>query len=70
MGYVIHDNEEFEEEKRSGILCLEAYSDEDWEKYGDNIALENTMKPKGMCYFDCRYDFRWKSCSTRAYERL
>lgn len=42
VGYVIHDNEDFEEEKRSGILCLEAYSDEDWEKYGDNIALENT----------------------------
>lgn len=42
VGYVIHKNEDFEEEKRSGILCLEAYSDEDWEKYGDNIALENT----------------------------
>lgn len=25
---------------QSGILCLEAYTDEDWEKYGDNIALE------------------------------
>lgn len=28
------------EEQRSGILCLEAYTDEDWEKYGDNIATE------------------------------
>ncbi len=42
VGYVLHDNEDFEEEKRSGILCLEAYSDGDWEKYGDNIAHENT----------------------------
>ena len=42
VGYVIHKNEDFEEEKRSGILCLEAYTNEDWEKYGDNIALEST----------------------------
>ena len=42
VGYVLHGNEDFEEEKRSGILCLEAYTDEDWEKYGDNIALEST----------------------------
>lgn len=41
IGYVIHKNEDFEEEKRSGILCLEAYTDEDWEEYGDNIALES-----------------------------
>lgn len=27
-------------EKRSGILCLDAYTDEDWEKYGDHIACE------------------------------
>lgn len=42
VGYVTHKNANFEEEKRSGILCVEAYSDEDWEKYGDNIALEST----------------------------
>ena len=41
IGYVNHDNESFDEEKRMGIFCLEAYSDEDWEKYGDNIALAN-----------------------------
>ena len=41
IGYVLHDNEDFEEEKRNGILNLCAYSDEDWEKYGDNIALED-----------------------------
>jgi len=40
IGYVLHDREDFDEEKKSGILKLEAYSDEDWEKYGDNIALE------------------------------
>lgn len=26
--------------EESGILCLEAYTDEDWEKYGDNVATE------------------------------
>lgn len=40
LGFVLHDREDFAEEKKSGILKLEAYSDEDWEKYGDNIALE------------------------------
>ncbi|MCM1219426.1 MAG: hypothetical protein NC548_33520 [Lachnospiraceae bacterium] len=40
IGYVRHEKEDFEEEKKSGILKLEAYTDEDWEKYGDNIALE------------------------------
>lgn len=41
VGYVLHENEDFEEEKKNGILNLEFYSDEDWLKYGDNIALEN-----------------------------
>ena len=39
---IVISAEDVEKEKRSGILCLEAYSDKDWEKYGDNIALENT----------------------------
>lgn len=33
-------NYNYEEENQSGILCLETYTDEDWEKYGDNIATE------------------------------
>ena len=40
IGYVNHDKESFDAEKRSGILHTAAYSDDDWEKYGDNIALE------------------------------
>lgn len=39
IGYVLHDMENFDEEKQNGILNLEKYSDDDWEKYGDNIAL-------------------------------
>ena len=39
IGYVLHNNENFDEEKQNGILNLEIYSDEDWKKYGDNIAL-------------------------------
>lgn len=38
IGYVIHANEDFREEKEKGILDLEAYSDRDWDMYGDNIA--------------------------------
>ena len=40
IGYVDHREEDSKQEKASGILCLEAYTDEDWAKYGDNIALE------------------------------
>lgn len=45
IGYVLHENENFEEEKKNGILNTNFYSDEDWEKYGDNIALENVDSP-------------------------
>ena len=38
IGYVTHDNEDWEQEKRSGILYIDSYTDEDWEQYGDNIA--------------------------------
>lgn len=32
--------------RQSGILCLEAYTDGDWEKYGDNIATEKYGSPE------------------------
>ncbi|RGZ00439.1 XRE family transcriptional regulator [Clostridium sp. AM58-1XD] len=38
LGLLKRENENFDLEKKSGILCLEAYTDEDWAKYGDNIA--------------------------------
>lgn len=40
IGRLDHSNGNLQEEQQSGILCLEAYTDEDWEKYGDNIATE------------------------------
>lgn len=42
VGYVIHKNEDYEREKRSEILCLEAYSDEDsvWQRFGELISSE------------------------------
>lgn len=46
IGYVLHDREDFEEERRSGILKTEAYSDEDWDKYGDNIAWAEADSPE------------------------
>lgn len=45
VGYVLHTGEDFQEEKKSGILNLESYSEEDWERYGDNIALEEADSP-------------------------
>lgn len=41
IGYVNHENESFEEEKRNGILNTDNYTDKDWERYGDNIAWTN-----------------------------
>ena len=38
VGFVLHAKEDFAEEKKNGILNWEAYSDKDWERYGDNIA--------------------------------
>ena len=45
IGMVDHKYESFDEEKRSGILCIEEYTDEDWQLYGDNIALEKVDSP-------------------------
>lgn len=46
IGYVNHDNENLDDEIRRGILYTETYTDEDWEKYGDNIALEEIGSDK------------------------
>jgi len=46
IGKVNHSGESFEEEKRSGILNTEAYSEEDWSRYGDNIALADADSPE------------------------
>ena len=40
IGTINHSKEIFEEEKKHGILYLNSYTEADWEKYGDNIALE------------------------------
>lgn len=40
IGALDHSKGNRKEEQESGILCLEAYTDEDWERYGDNIATE------------------------------
>lgn len=40
IGTLSHNKYNLQEEQQSGILCLEAYSEEDWVKYGDNIATE------------------------------
>lgn len=40
IGRVDHTAESFEREKASGILCVEAYTDEDRARYGHTMALE------------------------------
>lgn len=40
IGLLDHSNMMAKQYQESGILCLEAYTNEDWEKYGDNIATE------------------------------
>ena len=56
IGYLNQKNWNLTEYQRSGILCLTAYTDEDWEQYGDNIALEQYNSKEywdwvsGHCY--------------------
>lgn len=40
IGVLHHSNFVLLDYNQSGILCLEAYTDKDWEQYGSNIALE------------------------------
>lgn len=40
IGVLNRGNWDKDKEMRSGILCLESYTDEDWKRYGDNIATE------------------------------
>lgn len=45
-GYVIHPDYNLRDEINSGIANLESYSEKDWEKYGDNIALAEVNSPE------------------------
>ena len=38
IGRVDHSMEDYDEERLSGNLDLVKYTEEDWERYGDNIA--------------------------------
>lgn len=52
IGSLNHTNIDAQKERESGILCLEAYTDEDWEKYGDNIATEKYNSPEYWKWVD------------------
>ena len=45
IGRVDHTGEILEEELKHGIVYTDAYTEEDWEKYGDNIAFEKVNSP-------------------------
>ena len=63
IGIVNHDNEiSSEDEKIYGISYHEAYTDEDWKKYGDNIALEEVGS-------DAWYDFICANYGEEIYRR-
>lgn len=57
IGSLDHSHFDLSQYNQSGILCLEAYTDEDWENYEDNIALE----PYGSTEY-------WKWVSENGYE--
>lgn len=57
IGRVDHSRFDLSQYNQSGILCLEAYTDEDWETYGSNIALEPYGSPE-----------YWKWVSENGYE--
>ena len=40
IGRLDHSHFDLLKYNQSGILCLETYTDEDWENYGSSIALE------------------------------
>lgn len=63
MGLVHYSNWNYREEQQSGILYLEAYTDEDWELYGDNIATEK---------FDSHEYWEWvdENCYEECIRRL
>lgn len=46
IGMVNHSDESFEKEKCCGILFTEAYTDEDWDRFGDNIAMAEVDSPE------------------------
>lgn len=46
IGIVNQAEWSFDIEKAHGILFLEAYTDDDWDKYGDNIALAEIDSPE------------------------
>lgn len=56
LGCLSHEREDFGQEKRSGILYLEAYTEEDWEKYGDNIACEPFGSPEYWQWVSANWD--------------
>lgn len=56
LGLLSHENEDGEKEKCSGILCLEAYTANDWEQYGDNIATERCGSPEYWQWVSAHWD--------------
>lgn len=42
IGFIDNTNWSLEDERKSGVLLIEKYTDEDWEKFGNTFVFENT----------------------------
>lgn len=50
IGSVLRTNWKLEDEQRSGVLMVEKYSDEDWERFGDTFVYANVYSPEYQKY--------------------
>lgn len=70
LGLLCHENEDAKQEQQSGIMNFEAYTEEDWEKYGDNIACEPYGSPEFLQWVSDHWDeelLRRKRSYTKPY---
>ncbi len=56
IGLVQHKDYDFSIEKTKGIADLDAYTDEDWERYGDNIALAEVDSAEWTEWISANWD--------------
>lgn len=56
IGVLNHENIDMDMEKRSGILYIDGYTEEDWDKYGDNIAWETAGSKEFQEWISLHWD--------------
>ena len=56
IGSVLRTNWKPEDEQRSGVLMVEKYSDEDWERFEDTFVNANVYSPEYQKYVSENWD--------------